>query len=653
MKHAARACWRFSLACLACLCLQLPASQARAQEALHLTQAELMQAPGGYAGPVQSAIDPAALTGPWQPVQLPHTFYGQWAPPAAAGDRPRVVTRWYRVRPGTFEMPGGTAAFYVVRGQMVGQIAIYGDGRLLFRSRGSPVWNVFRHPAIFVPLNLAADAPPPREFLIRLDTVNGSTGALSTLWVGDAHAVYVRYARRLWLESEIPFMSSAAFLAVGLFSLGVWFWRRREPIYLLFFGTALCTVIRRWHFYENIDLLPMPDPWFVWLTLNALTWQAVMLHYFFEVLHRRRRPWMGIVLAGLGLLCTLATLPAPFLLSGMAQFRQTIYGGLIVANIVVIGVGWYSSWRARSHEGLVLAVGHLIALVLGTHDWLKFNSHLIDTESIALTPYVTGGLFALFGYVMFRRYVRALGQVEEVNAGLEARLAAREAELAESYRLLRDVEQRETLNRERARLVQDMHDGLGSSLMTALRVVEYGRADEAAVAEVLRACIDDLKLTIDSMEPVEADLLLLLATLRFRLGPRLENSGIALRWEVQDVPNLDWLEPRNALHILRILQEAFTNVIKHTRATEIRVSTGMADGGVQVTVADNGPGFVLADGLGRGGKGLANQLRRAEAVGARLELQSDAGGTRFSLWLPLRNGAAAAAPPQAAADLAT
>ncbi|HEY4370619.1 MAG TPA: ATP-binding protein [Burkholderiales bacterium] len=611
---------------------------------LHVTQAEMMQAPAGYAGPLQSTIDPAALTGPWAAVELPHTFFGHWSPPAAApGGRPALVTRWYRVRPGAYEMPSHTASLFVVRGQMVGNLAIYGDGRLLFRSRGSLAWNVFRHPAVFVPLSQAADMPPPKELLIRIDAVNGSTGALSTMWVGDGRAVYGHYAWRLWGEYEIPFMLSAAFLAVGLFSLGVWCFRRGEPIYLLFFGIALCTVLRRWHFYEGIDWLPLPDPWFIWLTMNALTWQTVLLHRFFEILHRRHHPWLGRTLLVLAVLCTLATIPAPLLLHGLVQFRQTIYGGLILANTVVIGLGWYDSWRARSHEGLVLAIGHAVALFMGTYDWVKFNSHLIDTESIALTPYVTGGLFALFGYVMFRRYVRALGHVEEVNASLEASLAAREAELAESYRLLRVVEQRETLNRERARLVQDMHDGLGSSLMTALRVVEHGRADEAAVAEVLRACIDDLKLTIDSMEPVQTDLLLLLATLRFRLGPRLEHAGITLRWEVNDVPALDWLEPRNALHILRILQEAFTNVIKHTRAREICVTTGLVDDGIQVTVADNGPGFVLADGLKQGGRGLGNQLRRAEAIGARLAIRSDDEGTRFSLWLPLRMQSAAAA----------
>ena len=208
--------------------------------------------------------------------------------------------------------------------------------------------------------------------------------------------------------------------------------------------------------------------------------------------------------------------------------------------------------------------------------------------------------------------------------------------MAASRGMLREIEQRQTLAQERQRLMQDMHDGLGSSLVSALRVVEHGRLDEAAVAHVLKGCIDDLKLAIDSMEPVQADLLLLLATWRFRL----ENTGIALQWEVNDVPELDWLDPRSALHILRILQETFTNIIKHTQTTAIRVATGVDDDWVVVTIADNGLGFAVEEALTRGGKGLSNQLRRAESIGAEILWDSSAAGTRLTLRLPVKRALA-------------
>ncbi|TXT36326.1 MAG: signal transduction histidine kinase [Comamonadaceae bacterium] len=84
------------------------------------------------------------------------------------------------------------------------------------------------------------------------------------------------------------------------------------------------------------------------------------------------------------------------------------------------------------------------------------------------------------------------------------------------------------------------------------------------------------------------------------------------------------------------MQEAFTNIIKHTRATQIRVSTGSDAHGVQVTIADNGQGFDLQAARKQGGKGLSNQLRRAEAIGAVVDWKSSAEGSSLILSLPLQ-----------------
>lgn len=209
-------------------------------------------------------------------------------------------------------------------------------------------------------------------------------------------------------------------------------------------------------------------------------------------------------------------------------------------------------------------------------------------------------------------------------------------ELASSNAKLRHIEKSQTLEQERQRLMQEMHDGLGSSLVSALRVVENGKMQSGEVAQVLKDCIDDLKLAIDSIEPVDDDLLLLLATLRFRLGARLESTGVRLHWKVAQIPPLDWLDPRTSLHVLRILQEAFTNIIKHTKATEVTLSTRLDADSVVVTVTDNGGGFELTDAIQSGGRGLASQLHRAKAIGAEVSWLSDSKQTSVMLKLPIK-----------------
>lgn len=144
------------------------------------------------------------------------------------------------------------------------------------------------------------------------------------------------------------------------------------------------------------------------------------------------------------------------------------------------------------------------------------------------------------------------------------------------------------------------------------------------------------------MEPVQADLLLLLATVRYRLGPRLEHAGIILKWEVENLPELHWIDPKNSLHILRILQEAFTNIIKHARASEIIINTAVNDDFVMIIITDNGIGFSIKENINRERKGLANQIRRATLIGGSILLDSCDAGTQLTLKLPIINNGSTA-----------
>jgi signal transduction histidine kinase len=318
--------------------------------------------------------------------------------------------------------------------------------------------------------------------------------------------------------------------------------------------------------------------------------------------------------------------------------------------VLLTAAGWFIVFVAGYCA--VIQRQRLAMLFLAAYSMWWAGVGLVGLKTIAVLPanaltmngYQIGSALEMLLLALALAYrfdlirTRATEYVKQANERLTQRLQEREAELTAVHERLREAERRQTLIQERQRLMQDMHDGVGSSLNTALRVVERGQMDDAEVAEVLRGCIDDLKLAIDSMEPVDADLLLLLATLRFRLGPRLESTGIALRWEVNDLPALDWLDPRNSLHILRILQEAITNIIKHANATEVRLGTTAGADGVTVTLIDNGTGFDFEAELVSGGKGLSNQIRRAQAIGAEIRWTSDRSGTRLTLWLPYHRG---------------
>ncbi|WP_373924711.1 ATP-binding protein [Duganella sp. CY15W] len=608
---------------------------AHADAPLHLTQADLLVTAGhGYSAPPYEA-DAAQLQGRWERVALPHALVRQLTPLADQGQAlgPATVVTWYRIQVPMLPPSATPRYLYIPRWKTDGQIAIYGDHRLLYQSHQNVYWNGWNIP-LWIALDGTAHATAPRTILLRIERPSTSGGGISSLWLGTDASLNWRYRARYLLQVQLPYTSSAAFLAVGLFSFFVWLSLRDETIYLLFFSISVASFLRTLHYHVGESRLPIADEWFSWITINAIFWMVLVTHFFLNHLHRRPVRWLNRTVCAVTIGIGLLTLPWLSFMFDSYTLAPLAYILLMFVGTAVGAVGGYQCWRTHSHDGLLLSVWGIVGLLLGIYDWLLQNNY-VNIENIYLGPYNNIGAFLIFMYIIYRRFLEANNAVRLVNAGLQQRLQEREDELQESHRRLREIARIQTLHDERQRLTQDMHDGMGSSLLTALLAVERGHIDTAMVADVLKNCIDDLKLTIDSMEPIQSDLLLLLATLRFRLGPRLESAGIKLRWEVEHVPEMEWIDPRNALHILRILQEAFANIVKHAAATEIRVATSVEADFVLVVITDNGVGFSVDQGLEKEGKGLRNQLRRAASIGAMIQLESGNAGTRLVLRLPI------------------
>ncbi|SEK09079.1 Signal transduction histidine kinase [Variovorax sp. OK212] len=601
--------------------------------ARHFTQAELLSVPGiGYALPAQRIEDAALPSEGWKEVDLPYTAGRELVPSAAGGER--TVTDWYRIDLAGLPPSTQPRLLYLPRWKTLGHIAVYGDGVLLYQSHGSPIHNGYNHP-LLLPLNATANAQPPSSVLIGVNRLRSSGSGFSTVWVGDEDALSWRYQVRQLLQVQLPFMGSAAFLAVGLFAFAVWLGKRRESLYLLFFAISALAFLRMLHYYVGGSYIPLSDDWFEWMTVSSLLWLIVVIHLFLQRLHQQPSPWLTRLALALTLACNVATLPhLSASIVSLYLFTPLLNLMVLPVAVLIFAVNLRKALRAQLPEGRLVAGWTVFAVVFTSYDGLLQNN-LVSPEAVYTSPYAIIGLFFVFSYIMFQRYTDAFAEVARLNTGLARRLQEREAELDQSYQRLRVIENQNMLSAERRRLMQDMHDGLGSTLISAIRSVERGAMSDAEISVVLKGCMEDLKLVIDSMESVDADLLLLLATLRFRLAPRIESAGVTLRWEVQPVPALSWLDPNSALHILRIMQECVANVLRHTQATTIGVSTATVDGGVCVRIEDNGAGFSVDEALRRGGRGLHNQHRRALAIGGTVSWESGSAGTRFTLWLPI------------------
>lgn len=561
----------------------------------------------------------------WQPVRLPlRVPRGQAAPGEPDTDTHRV---WIRVR---YTVPEGQVeplAIYLPRlmaGLGTDDFLIDGERIESGLGPGGVQWNL----PFLLAVPEAAQRRGSFEVLVSFWNWREAGFMVAAPYIGPISELRPLADQRRFYTSDAPRGMAYALVVLGLFAFGSWLRRRAETTYLLFAVASAVWYLRSLHYYTGV-----PNEWvgvFWWVSLNSLSWLMLVVYQFAMRFQSRASPLLERGLIGLVVLTSCVTLP--FMPLTLAQSTGIAYGSQLLVALAVTGWLTLDALRRGAIETQLLVVALWINLGFGAHD-LMLHRFLLDAQHLFLMPFGALFLFGAFLFAVTRRYAAALNEVERVNASLEVRLAERTQELAASYEKLQRIERERAIVDERQRLMREMHDGLGSSLMSSLVMVEQGRLSADQVATVLRECIDDLKLTIDSLEPIGQDLVTLLATLRYRLGRRLEQAGLTLEWRVGDLPSLPWLDAVTALQVLRIIQEALTNVIKHAGARTIRIATEVVGSEVQVRISDDGVGF---DGnAAGGGRGLMNMRRRAEQLGGQIDFARDAGWTQVTLRLPV------------------
>jgi two-component system nitrate/nitrite sensor histidine kinase NarX len=221
------------------------------------------------------------------------------------------------------------------------------------------------------------------------------------------------------------------------------------------------------------------------------------------------------------------------------------------------------------------------------------------------------------------------------------------ASIAISSARMRESGRQGAIVAERERIAREMHDSLAQILgVTHLRIVALGsRPEIASVARAAAELADLATLTEEAYRDVREAILGLreasrvdrgfIESLEAYLEKYSHQSGIPATLETSIVRELA-LPPRSELQIIRVIQEALTNVRKHGAASSVAVRIGDGPEGTTIVIADDGHGFDVAQTLlGRDGFGLHTMRERMELVGGTLTIDSALGhGTRIIARMP-------------------
>lgn len=206
------------------------------------------------------------------------------------------------------------------------------------------------------------------------------------------------------------------------------------------------------------------------------------------------------------------------------------------------------------------------------------------------------------------------------------------------------LEQHLALDRERLRIAQDIHDDLGArvtqiSLLSAVAqgkvsLPEEARAEFGKVSQMTRDLVSALYETVWAVNPENDNLEALVTYLCQMSNQYCAQAQLRCRLEICETPPGTPLSSQVRHNLIMAVKEAIHNVIKHARATEVRLRITFESSVLSIGIQDDGCGFDPA--VRPPGHGLGNLERRLQTIGGSFTIESRLGaGTTVSLQLPV------------------
>ena len=569
----------------------------------------------------------------WTPVKLPDVWTQRW--PGYDG------SVWYRIdweRTCAATDAGAQPLALGLSGMsMAGEIFINDD--LVWRDASlveplSRSWNI---PRAFALPESALHAGVNTVW-VRVVGLAALSPGLGVLQVGPMSTVMQRQDRDEWRQRTVYLINLGLSAAVGCLFLVVWCLRRAERAYGWYAAMSLC-----WVAYMASLLATSPWPLLGTLAMSRVNIVIFVLYVSCFCLFTFRFGQQALVrtervlwaLAGIGAAVVVLT---PDALLGYTM------GGVWVSFVLVFFANclqfqWHA-WRTRERHHVLLALCWLFLLGVGVYDLFlilgRWNAH--ESWSAVTGPVATVFMAVLLGGRMvantrrIERFNHELGDAVEQARGALAQVLVREHAQALDHTKLQ----------ERMQIAHDLHDGLGGSLMRSMALVELSpqALPTERVLSLLKVLRDDLRQVIDQGSSAGALVpntpLQWAAPVRHRFTRILDDMDVQTQWAMA----AHWLGRPTALQCLgltRLLEEALSNVVKHSRARHVRISCAQPQPDtLHLCIEDDGVGFdvqaVQHAGLSVGMRSMA---ARAERMGGTLQVVSGVSGTQLTVQLKL------------------
>src|SRR5579862_1541513 len=328
--------------------------------------------------------------------------------------------------------------------------------------------------------------------------------------------------------------------------------------------------------------------------------------------------------------------------------------GLIDARLVAISLPQGDGLRmaavagdgTEEYAGLELSARSKTMRVLERRRSERIDSVLDDPEVEQDVARRLGARSALYVPLVVRGAAIGMIVAHDKQGAADVRFTDEDLRLAEVFaaraavavelrqRVARDALQRVVTAQEleRRRLARELHDETGQALtsillgLRGLEDVKDGATLKAAVSEVrelVRSTLQDVRRLAVELRPKVLDDFGLVAALERLTDNFAEQTGMTIEF-APNLPGDARFPPEVETALYRLVQESFTNIVKHARATSVSVLLMRKANSVSVVVEDDGVGFEPGRETGDG-IGLLGMRERVGLFGGRVVLESRPG----------------------------
>ena len=207
---------------------------------------------------------------------------------------------------------------------------------------------------------------------------------------------------------------------------------------------------------------------------------------------------------------------------------------------------------------------------------------------------------------------------------------------------LRELRIKEEVHKEKQRISRDLHDTVGAQITYLISSIDHesnignvGESTFDVLGDKARSIMTQLRNVLWVLDKEEVSYLDFTRKVSDYANKVLEPAEIRCAMQIDDGVQMK-LPPAVVSNLFRVIQEALNNIVKHSKASQVRIKFGIESEKLEITISDNGIGLT-SEAEKSGHYGIKNMMGRISDINGTTNFVSTDNGLNITIEVPLKN----------------